>query len=65
MGGNFILFCNFDTRKLLIHIPIFYDDIVNQIIWSNKNIVVQKASVFENHLFSAGVVTIGDLLLNY
>ena len=80
VGGKFILFCNFDTRKLPIHIPIFYrecleawsklvsstvntyDDIVNQIIWNNKNIVVQKASVFEHRLFSAGVVKIGDLL---
>ena len=80
VGGKFIPFCNFDTRKLPIHIPIFYrecleawsklvsstvntyDDIVNQIIWNNKNIVVQKASVFEHCLFSAGVVKMGDLL---
>ena len=39
-----------------------YDDIVNQIIWNNKNIVVQKASVFVHHLFLAGVVKIRDLL---
>ena len=80
VGGKFILFCNFNTRKLTIHIPIFYrecleawsklvsstvntyDDIVNQIISNNKNIVVQKASIFEHCLFSAGVVKIGELL---
>jgi len=39
-----------------------YDDTVNQIIWNNKNIVVQKISVFEHHFLSAGVVKIGDLL---
>ena len=26
VGGKFILFCNFNTRKLPIHIPIFFKE---------------------------------------
>ena len=80
IGGEFILKCNFDTRKLPIYLPTFYKecldawsvlnqssvlsygDVVHQVIWNNRNIIVQKLSLFEKHLFSKGIVTIGDLL---
>ena len=39
-----------------------YRDVVHKIIWNNKNITVQKLSVFEKHCFSEGIVTVGDLL---
>ena len=39
-----------------------YKDVVHQLIWNNKNISVQKLSVFEKQCFSEGIVTVGDLL---
>ena len=39
-----------------------YEDIVHQVIWNKKNITVQKISLFEKHLFSKEIVTIGDLI---
>jgi len=82
VGRKFILFCDFDTRKLPAYIPAFYkecldawselktsnvvsyEDVIDQIIWNNKNIVVDKQSLFEKHLFCQGTVKIGDLLSN-
>ena len=82
VGGKFILFCDFDTRKLPAYIPAFYkecldawsnlknsnvvsyEDVIDQIIWNNKNIDVDKQSLFEKHLFCQGIVKIGDLLSN-
>ena len=43
---------------------ISYEDVINQIIWNNKNIVVDKQSLFEKHLFCQGIVKIGYLLFN-
>ena len=81
VGGKFILFCNFDTRKLPVYIPAFYkesldawselknsnvvcyEDVIDQIIWNNKNIVVDKQSLFEKHLFCQGIVKIGTCFL--
>ena len=40
-----------------------YEDVINQIIWNNKNIVVDKQSLFKKHLFCQEIVKIGDLLL--
>ena len=39
-----------------------YKGIVHQVIWNNKNITVQKISLFEKHLLSKGTVTISDLI---
>ena len=41
---------------------VSYEDVIDQIIWNNKNIVVDKKSLFEKHLFCQGIVKIGDLL---
>ena len=41
---------------------VSYEDVIDQIIWSNKNIVADKQSLFEKHLFCQGIVKIGDLL---
>ena len=43
---------------------VSYEDVIDQIIWNNKNIVVDKQSLFEKHLFCQGIVKIGDLLSN-
>ena len=34
---------------------------MDQIIWNNKNIVVDKQSLFEKHLLYQGIVKIGDM----
>ena len=39
-----------------------YEDVVHQVIWNDKNITVQKLSLFEKHLLSKGIVTIGNLI---
>ena len=39
-----------------------YEDVVNQIIWNNKNITIGKASIFDKKVIRKGIVTIGDLL---
>ena len=39
-----------------------YEDVVNQIIWNNKNITIGKASIFDKKVIRKGNVTIGDLL---
>ena len=39
-----------------------YEDVGHQVIWNNKNITVQKISLFEKHLLSKGIVTISDLI---
>ena len=41
---------------------LLYDDVVNQIIWNNKNITIGKASIFDTKVMRKGIVTIGDLL---
>ena len=43
---------------------VSYKDVTDQIIWNNKNIVLDKQSLFEKHLFCQGIVKIGDLLSN-
>ena len=43
---------------------VSYEDVIDQIIWNNKDIVVDKQSLFEKHLFCQGIVKIGDLLSN-
>ena len=81
VGGNFILFCNFDTHKLPVYIPAFYkecldawselknsnvvsyEDVIDQIIWNNKNIVVDKQSLFEKHFFFRELLKLGTCFL--
>ena len=43
---------------------VSYEDVIDRIIWNNKNIVVDKQSLFEKHLFCQGIVKIGNLLSN-
>ena len=40
---------------------VSYEDVLDQIIWNNKNIVVDKQSLFKKHLHCQGIVKIGDL----
>ena len=81
VGRKFILFCDFDTRKLPAYIPVFYkecldawselknsnvvsyDDVIDQIIWNNKNIVVDKQSLFENICFVRELLKLGACYL--
>ena len=39
-----------------------YEDVVNQIIWNNKNVTIGKSSIFDKKVMRKGTVTIGDLL---
>ena len=68
IGGKLILFCDFETSKLPVHLPIFYKecleafrnlkkskvatygDVVDQIIWNNRNIVIHGKSLFEKQM---------------
>ena len=43
---------------------VSYEDVIDQIIWNSKNIVVDKQSLYEKHLFCQEIVKIGDLLSN-
>ena len=43
-------------------VPLSFQEIVNEIIWNNKFLCVDKKSVFRRDLFSIGLLKIGDLL---
>ena len=43
---------------------VSYDDVVNQTIWNNKHILIEKKSCFIKHLIDHGIVKIGDLISN-
>ena len=43
-------------------LPLSFQEIVNEIIWNNKFLCVDKKSVFRRDLFSIGLLKIGDLL---
>ena len=43
-------------------VPLSFQEIVNEIIWNNKFLCVNKKSVFRRDLFSIGLLKIGDLL---
>ena len=81
VGGEYILKCNFATRKLPVYLPALYKecvdawselnqsaassykDVVQQVIWNtDKDITVERRSIFKKDLFSKGIITIGDLL---
>ena len=39
-----------------------FEDVVQRVIWNNKDITVEQRSIFRKDLFSKGIITIGDLL---
>ena len=39
-----------------------YEEVVEQVIWNNKDITIEKRSIFKKDLFSKGIITIDDLL---
>ena len=43
-------------------LPLSFQEIVNEIIWNNKFLCVDKKSVFRRDLFSIGLLKIGDSL---
>ena len=52
-----------DAWATLNEVPVLsYQDVVNQIIWNNKNITIGKASIFYKKEMREKIVTIGDLL---
>ena len=52
-----------DAWAMLNEVSVLsYEDVVNQIIWNNKNITIGKASIFDKKVMRKGIVTIGDLL---
>jgi len=43
---------------------VSYDDVVNQTIWNNKHILIEKKSCSVKYLIDHGIVKIGDLISN-
>ena len=43
-------------------VPLLYREVVNEIIWNNKFLCVDRKSVFRRDLFSIGLLKIADLL---
>ena len=39
-----------------------YEDVVQQVIWNNKDITAEQRLIFKKGLFSKGIITIVDLL---
>jgi len=42
--------------------PVTFNDIMNEIIWNNKFIYIDKKSVYRNDLVNLGIVKVGDLI---
>ena len=42
---------------------VSYEDVIDQIIWNNKNIVVDKQSLFEKHFFFRELLKLGTCFL--
>ena len=42
--------------------PVTFNDIMNEIIWKNKFICIDKKSVYRNDLVNLGIVKVGDLI---
>jgi len=42
--------------------PVTFNDIMNEIIWNNKFICIDKKSVCRNDLVNLGIVKVGDLI---
>ena len=76
-GLAFLLKCNFDSVKLDKNLPLFYRELLDYfqeltnnsqyitndlILWNNKNITVDKKSLFWKSWFDRGIYFIGDLL---
>ena len=67
VGGKFILHCKEcleEWSDLNATNVVSYDDVVNQTIWNNKHIPIEKKSCFIKHLIDHGIVKIGDLISN-
>ena len=43
---------------------VSYDDVVNQTIWNNKHILIEKRPCFIKYLVDHGILKIGDLISN-
>ena len=76
-GLAFLLKCNFDSAKLDKNLPLFYREFLDYfqeltnnsqyitndlILWNNKNITVDKKSLFWKSWFDRGIYFIGDFL---
>ena len=66
VGGKFILKCQFDTLPISLAKTdvVTYDDIVNQVIWNNKNILSQVKSIYQPLFHKCGIIKVGDLISN-
>ena len=69
--------CNFDTVKLKTQFPKYYcfdawsglnsttpvtfNDVMNEIIWKNRLICIDKKSVYRRDLFNLGIIKVGHL----
>ena len=76
-GGLVLLKCNFDSAELNKNLLLFYRELLDYfqeltnnsryiinylILWNNKNITVDKKSLFWKSWFDRGIYFIGDLL---
>ena len=54
-----------DARSFLVKRNVVsYEDVMNQVIWNNKNILSQKKSIYQHLLRNCGIVKVGDLVSN-
>jgi len=55
----------FDAWSFLAKTDVVtYDDIVNQVIWNNKNILSQGKSIYQPLFHKCGIIKVGDLISN-
>ena len=42
--------------------PVAFNDVMNEIIWNNRFICIDKTSVYRNDLVNFGIIKVGDLI---
>ena len=42
--------------------PVTFNDVMNEIIWNNRFICIDKKSVYRSDLFNLGIIKVGDLI---
>ena len=44
--------------------PVSLNDVMNEIIWSNRFICIDKKSVYRSDLGNLGIIKVGDLIMD-
>ena len=42
--------------------PVTFNDVMNEIIWNNRLICIDKKSVYRSDLVNLGIIKVGDLI---